>query len=55
MPIIEVELDIAAPAAVCFDLARSVEAHVASAGTSGEQAVAGVTAGLLGLDDQVTC
>jgi len=54
MPIIEVELDIAAPAAVCFDLARSVEAHVASAGTSGEQAVAGVTAGLLGLDDQVT-
>jgi len=39
---------------MCFDLARSVDAHVVSAGASGERAVAGVTTGLLGLGDQVT-
>lgn len=54
MPIIVVELDIVARPSVCFDLARSVEAHIASAGSSRERAVAGVTAGLLGLGDQVT-
>ena len=39
---------------MCFDLARSVDAHIVSAGSSGERAVAGVTTGLLGLGDQVT-
>jgi ligand-binding SRPBCC domain-containing protein len=48
------ELEIAAVPAVCFDLARSVDAHIASAGASGEQAVAGVTTGLLGPGDEVT-
>ena len=48
------ELEIAAVPAVCFDLARSVDAHIASAGASGERAAAGVTSGLLGLGDEVT-
>ena len=43
-----------APIERCFDLARSVEAHVASTGPTGERAVAGVTTGLLELDDEVT-
>ena len=45
-----------APIERCFDLARSVEAHLAGNVHSGEAAVAaaGVTTGLLGLGDQVT-
>jgi ligand-binding SRPBCC domain-containing protein len=54
MPIIRVETDIAAPPAVCFDLARSVEAHLQSAAGTHERAVAGVTSGLLGPGDEVT-
>jgi ligand-binding SRPBCC domain-containing protein len=54
MPIITVSTDIAADPDVCFDLARSVEAHLASTHRTHEQAVAGVTSGLLGLGDQVT-
>lgn len=38
----------------CFDLARSVDAHLASAQATGERAVAGTTTGLLELDDEVT-
>ena len=45
---------IAAPPRVCFDLARSVDAHLASAADTGERAVAGKTCGLLGLGDEVT-
>ena len=54
MAVIRVEIDVAAPPDLCFDLARSVDAHVASARATGEQAVAGVTSGLLSLNDQVT-
>lgn len=54
MPIITVSTDIRAEPAVCFDLARSVEAHLATTRHTGERAVAGVTSGLLGLGDQVT-
>jgi ligand-binding SRPBCC domain-containing protein len=42
-----------APADICFDLARDVEAHIASTAGSRERAVAGVTSGLLGAGDQV--
>ena len=49
--VIRVEVDIAAPADLCFDLARCVDAHVASAGATGEQVVAGVTCGLLNLNN----
>ena len=51
---IELSLHVAAPPARCFDLARSVDAHVRSTAASGEQAVGGKTSGLLGLGDQVT-
>ena len=54
MAIIRVEIDISAPPPVCFDLARSVDAHVESARTTGERAVGGVTSGLLNLGDEVT-
>jgi ligand-binding SRPBCC domain-containing protein len=45
---------LAAEPAVCFDLARSVDAHALSMGASGEEAVTGVTSGLMGLGDTVT-
>lgn len=51
---IELSLHVAAPAARCFDLARSVDAHVRSTAATHEQAVAGRTSGLLALGDQVT-
>ena len=54
MSIIRVEIEIMAPLSVCFDLARSVDAHVESARTTGERAVGGVTSGLLNLGDEVT-
>src|SRR5262245_56234109 len=54
MPTIRVSTDILAPPDRCFDLARSVEAHVESATGTRERAVAGVTAGLLGAGDEVT-
>ena len=45
---------IAAPADRCFDLARSVDAHVRSTEATGERAVGGRTRGLLALGDEVT-
>lgn len=46
--------EIRAPREICFDLSRSVDAHLASAHATGERAVAGVTSGLLALGDEVT-
>jgi hypothetical protein len=53
---LETTLRINAPIERCFDLARSVEVHVAGNRHWGEEAVAleGVTSGLLGLGDRVT-
>jgi len=51
---IETTTRIAAPRERCFDLARSVDVHVRGAAATGERAVAGKTAGLLGLGDEVT-
>ena len=47
---------IGAPIERCFDLARSVEVHLAGNVHFGEQAVAmaGVTSGLIGLGQRVT-
>ena len=45
---------IAAPDAVCFDLARDIDFHVRSLAETGERAVAGRTAGLIGLGESVT-
>lgn len=54
MAIVELETVINAPRERVFDLARSVDAHQDSATGTGERAVAGVTAGLLGPDQEVT-
>lgn len=54
MHTIRVVTNIGAPAERCFDLARSVEAHVRSTRASGERVVAGRTRGLLELGDEVT-
>jgi ligand-binding SRPBCC domain-containing protein len=51
---LEFAITIAAPAERCFDLARSIELHMESATGSGEQAVAGRTSGLIGMNEEVT-
>jgi ligand-binding SRPBCC domain-containing protein len=45
---------IRAPRARVFDLARSIDAHQDSTGSTEARAVAGVTKGLVGMDDEVT-
>ena len=54
MPTIRLVTQIHAPVDVCFDLARSVDAHVVSATGTDERAVEGVTRGLVNLGDEVT-
>jgi len=53
---IEEATNIRAPIERCFDLARSVEVHLAGNIHFGEQAVAtaGVTSGLIGMSERVT-
>src|SRR5207237_351447 len=43
-----------APAAVCFDLARSIDLHVSAPSLLRHRAVGGVTSGLIGLGEEVT-
>lgn len=50
----EVVTAVAAPPRLVFDVSLEVEVHTTSMARSGERAVAGVTAGRLGLDDTVT-
>ena len=54
MPTIEFTVMIHAPIERCFDLARSVDLHMLSTADTGERAIAGVTQGLMGLNDEVT-
>ena len=54
MSVILLSTIIDAPRLRVFDLARSIEAHQTSADKTGERAIAGVTKGLLGPDDEVT-
>lgn len=54
MPRLELSVYIAAPSDRCFDLARSVDAHIRSTAATRERAIGGRTAGLLGLGEQVT-
>jgi ligand-binding SRPBCC domain-containing protein len=54
VPVIELTTEVSAPVERTFDLARSVDLHVASTAHTGERAVGGVTAGLLGLGQEVT-
>jgi ligand-binding SRPBCC domain-containing protein len=54
MPIINLSTTINAPIEICFDLSRSIELHQLSTARSNERAVAGVTSGLIGLNEEVT-
>src|SRR5882757_719513 len=54
MPIIELATHINAPIGQCFDLARSIDVHVASTRHTGEIAIAGRTSGLIELNETVT-
>jgi hypothetical protein len=53
MHTLRVTTGIAAPVECCFDLARSVDAHVYSADGTSERAVAGRTSGLMELGEDV--
>jgi hypothetical protein len=54
MPTIHLTTFVAAPADRVFDLARSIELHRKSMAHTQEQAIAGTTSGLIGLDETVT-
>ncbi len=54
MPVIELVTSIHAPIERVFDLARSIDLHMQSTSRTGERAVAGVTSGLIGLNEEVT-
>lgn len=54
MPRIELATPIKAPRDRVFDLARSIDLHLDSVASSREQAVAGVTSGLIGMGQEVT-
>jgi ligand-binding SRPBCC domain-containing protein len=54
VPIINLQLTINAPQQRVFDLARSLEMHLASTEHTGERVVAGRTSGLFELHDEVT-
>jgi ligand-binding SRPBCC domain-containing protein len=54
MPVINLKTVINAPVNVCFDAARSIDLHVQSMQRHQEQAIAGVTRGLIGLNQTVT-
>lgn len=50
----DLETFIGAPQAAVFDASLDIDAHLASMEESGEEAVAGVTSGLIGLGESVT-
>ena len=54
MPTLHLTTNIDASVECVFDIARSVELHTESMGSTDEKAVAGVTSGLLSEGDQVT-
>jgi len=54
MAVIRTVVEIRAPIERVFDLSRSVDLHVRSAGGTRETAIAGVTSGLLEMGQEVT-
>ncbi len=54
MPAINLQTFIQAPINVCFDAARSIDLHVQSMQRHREQAIAGITRGLINLNQTVT-
>ncbi|MEM6398582.1 MAG: SRPBCC family protein [Bacteroidota bacterium] len=54
MPAIQVQTHIQAPISCVFDLARSIDLHKISTSHTNEEAIAGVTSGLIGGGETVT-
>lgn len=54
MPLIELTTVIQAPIRRCFDLARSIDLHKLSMTGTEEQAIDGITSGLIGQGERVT-
>jgi ligand-binding SRPBCC domain-containing protein len=54
MPVFELTTPIHAPIERCFDLARSIDLHKLSTEGTDEEAIAGVTSGLIGEGQHVT-
>lgn len=54
MPLIELTTVINAPIGRCFDLSRSIDLHKISTEHTDEEAIGGVTSGLIGLGETVT-
>jgi ligand-binding SRPBCC domain-containing protein len=54
MPVIHLTTFIAAPADRVFDLCRNIDLHRKSMAHTGEEAIAGTTNGLIGLNETVT-
>lgn len=54
MPTIHLETRIKADIQICFDLSRSIDLHKISTAKTKEIAIAGVTSGLIGLNETVT-
>jgi ligand-binding SRPBCC domain-containing protein len=54
MPVIALSTFINAPRERCFDLSRSIDLHMDSTGRTHEEAIAGVTRGLIGMGEEVT-
>ncbi len=54
MPVIELETKINAPIEICFDLSRSIDLHRISTAKTNEQAIDGITTGLINLNEFVT-
>lgn len=54
MPIIKLLTEINSTVDICFDLSRSIDLHKISTAKTNEQAIAGRTTGLIGLNEFVT-
>jgi len=54
MPLIEIKTTIHAPPAACFDLARSIDLHVAAPSPLKHRAVGGVISGMINLGEHVS-
>lgn len=54
MPLIELTTIINAPIERCFDLARSIDLHKLSTEGTHEEAIGGITSGLIGKNEEVT-
>lgn len=54
MALIKLTTQIAAPVERCFDLSRNIGLHIASTHGTREEAIAGVTSGLIGNGEEVT-